>query len=507
MTFTLGVIAFVVALIISVLIHELGHLVTAKLFGMRADRYFVGFGPTLWSTRRGETEYGVKALPLGGFVSIRGMDPNDERRRPVVDEVFDPPALAADREVEPAAVGAGRSGPGTTTATPAHPDEAPDASGLPPATWDRLGRILRERGTPETTADRIVARARASMDDDPERARRTLAEVLLTEVGHSEKVGDLPWRLERGDEGRFYHDRPIWQRACTIGFGPLTHLVIAFLLLLGAYALIPLPTGEPTTEVGVVLEDTPAAEVGLEPGDQVLAVEGTASDDYLELREMIRERPEEATTLTVERDGQTLDLELVPQAETDPDSGETFGLAGFAPQEVTDRLGPVQAIRRAAIGDEQEPIGGVVPMVGASVEGLARVFSPAGIGELVSASAGTQERDPEGAVSVVGIASIAGQAAGQGALGLFSLVFLLAFLNVFVFLFNIVPLPPFDGGHLAVLAVEKVGNLYRRLRGRPETYTVDPRAITAVALPVIAVILIVFITTLWLDISDPIRFG
>jgi membrane-associated protease RseP (regulator of RpoE activity) len=82
----LGWLIFLFVLMFSVLLHETGHFVTAKKFGMKATRYFVGFGPTLWSTRRGETEYGIKALPLGGFVKIIGMtsldevDPEDEPR-------------------------------------------------------------------------------------------------------------------------------------------------------------------------------------------------------------------------------------------------------------------------------------------------------------------------------------------------------------------------------------------------------------------------------------------
>ena len=493
MTFALGIVAFVVLLLVAVLVHELGHLVTARLFGMRADRYFVGFGPTLWSTRRGETEYGVKAFPLGGFVSIRGMNPYEERRLPVVDEVLRADALARDREQSDATVEEAPGSGGAATAT------------IPALTWQRLEQTLTERGTPHELTERIVTRTRASLEDGGlDEARSTLSQVLLTEVGESERLGDLAWRLHRGDEGRFYHDRPIWQRACTIAFGPLTHLGIAFVLLLAAYVFVALPTGEPTNEVASVLDDSPAAEAGLQPGDRVVAVEDLRSEDFLELRDVLRARPEQPTAMTIERDGQPVDLELVPAPETDEQTGETIGIAGFVPASETERLGAAAALRRAARGAAQEPLGGVVPMVGASVEGLARVFSPAGISELVAASAGTQERDPEGAVSVVGIATFAGQVADEGVLGVYSLLFMLAFLNVILFIFNLVPLPPFDGGHLAVLVVEKLGNLLRRLRGRPQTYTVDPRTITAIALPVIAVILIVFLTTLWLDISDPI---
>jgi regulator of sigma E protease len=92
-----AVTVFVVSLLAAIMLHELGHFATARRFGMRADRFFLGFGPTLWSIRRGETEYGVKAIPAGGFVSIRGMTPLDERRPPLADALLDPDALAADR--------------------------------------------------------------------------------------------------------------------------------------------------------------------------------------------------------------------------------------------------------------------------------------------------------------------------------------------------------------------------------------------------------------------------
>jgi regulator of sigma E protease len=490
-TGTIAIIAFVVVLVVCVLIHELGHLLTAKSFGMRADRYFVGFGPTLWSTRRGETEYGLKAFPLGGFVSIRGMTPLDERRAPLVDEIFAPQALGRDRELVAEAVGA----------------PAAQQPNIPDATWSRLDAALIERGASRELTDRIVRRTRATVDPSATVAdgRVTLHKVLQTEVGDSQKLGDLPHRLHRGDEGRFYHDRPIWQRAITIFTGPITHLGIAFVVLLGAYVLIPLPTGELVPEVGGVLEDSPAEAAGLQPGDRLVAVDGTASDDYLVLRDAIRARAGVPTALAVERDGELTTLQIVPRPEEDPETGEVFGLAGFEPTLETDRLAPTAALRRAAIGDEDVPLGGVVPMLGASVQGLAAVFSPDGLGSLVSQAAGSQERDPQGAISLVGAASFAGQTAGDGGLGLLNFLFLLASINVFFFIFNLVPLPPFDGGHLAVLGIEKTVNLGRRIRGRATDYTVDPRAITAVALPVLGVLLLVLVATLWLDITNPIQ--
>src|SRR4051794_33943931 len=78
MAYLLGVVLFALAIFVSVCLHEAGHMVTAKAFGMKVTRYFAGFGPTLWSFRRGETEYGLKGIPLGGFVKIVGMTPQDD---------------------------------------------------------------------------------------------------------------------------------------------------------------------------------------------------------------------------------------------------------------------------------------------------------------------------------------------------------------------------------------------------------------------------------------------
>jgi len=491
MSSALAILAFVVALVLAILIHELGHLLTAKSVGMKADRYFVGFGPTLWSTRRGETEYGVKALPLGGFVSIRGMSSLDERDRPLVDTVFTRDALrgAAERDA---------------TVVTGFADGTPNLTG---GALAELDEELARRGTPAEQREHILRRTRdtAAEMEDLEGLRRSLREIVHTEVGPSERVGDLAWRLERGDEGRFYHDRPVWQRALVIFMGPVTHIGIAFLLLVGLYSLLPLPTGEVTTEVAAVLEDTPAEAAGVQEGDRLLAVEGTASSDFEVLREAIRTRPGEPTTLTIERGEETLEVVLTPDREEDPQTGEAVGLAGFAPAPVEARLSPGAAIRRAAVGDEVDAFGGVVPLLGASIQGLTSIFSPSGIADLLSSSVGAQERDPEGVVSVIGIASLAGQTAEAGSAGLYTFVFLLAYLNVFLFIFNLVPLPPFDGGHLAVLGIEKAGNLARRVRGREQDFTVDPRAVTAVALPVIGVLLLVAVTSIWLDISAPLQ--
>ena len=466
--------AFAIAIIVAIMLHELGHLVTARWSGMKADRYFLGFGPTLWSTHKGETEYGVKAFPLGGFVRICGMSPLDERDPSVMDVVF------------------------------------PLGAGATEDPWTALRSELRRRGTPKATTEHIVRRTRATVESDasPVEARDVLREVVITEVEDTGKPGDLRHRLLEGDRGRFFHDRPPWQRAIVLVSGSVTHFLLAFVVLLGAYAFLPQWTGGFDPLVAEVIEGSPADEAGLRAGDRVLQVEDLRSDDYEELREAIRARPGEPTSIVVDRDGDEVSLEMVPEVNEDPETGETFGTVGFIPDLRQERFGPVEAFERALIG-EPDPTaahpGGLVPMFVGSIQAFVNVFSPEGLASIVSQAVGGEERDAEGAVSLVGAASIAGQVSG-GVQGLMLFIALFAAVNVFIGIFNLVPLPPLDGGHLAVLGVERAVNAVRRLRGKPADYTVDPRVFAAIAIPVIVALLVLMVLLVWLDITDPIRF-
>ncbi|GGI06516.1 M50 family metallopeptidase [Egicoccus halophilus] len=477
---------FVVSIIVAIMIHEAGHFLTARWFGMRAERYFLGFGPTLWSTRRGETEYGVKALPLGGFVSIKGMSPLDERLAPVADQAFDPAAVAEDRTREVELVPAGASGVG---------------EGLPPDTWRRLEDELRRRGAGRELTERLVQRTRLNLgsSSDLGLARSVFAEVVTGEVSDTGRVGDLHHRIMEGDRGRFFADRPAWQRAIVLVAGSVMHFLIAIVVLLGMFLFLPQPTGEIGTTVDTVVAGQPADRGGLQAGDRILAVQGVASDDYLELREVIRDRPGQPTEFVVSRDGAELALTITPAEATDPESGETIGQVGFLPAEITERYSVSRAIEESFVG----PVGFVTLFV-ASLTGLATVFSPAGLANLLSQASGTEDRAVDGAVSLVGAASLAGQASA-GVRGLLTLLLLIVSVNVFIGIFNLVPLPPLDGGHLAVLGIERSVNAVRRVRGQPQDFSVDPRAVAAVAVPVLAVLGVVFVALLWLDITNPIR--
>jgi regulator of sigma E protease len=473
---------FVVSLIAAIMLHEAGHFLTARRFGMRADRFFLGFGPTLWSTRRGETEYGVKALPLGGFVRIRGMSDLDERLPSVPDQVFSPSAVGVDDGHVPARVGA-----------------EPTTTAIDEPTWSRLTVELRDRGTPADVTERIVARTRSTVGPTtplPE-ARTSLRDAISAEVAPSEQLGDLAHRLLEGDRGRFFSDRPAWQRAIVLVAGSAVHFLIAIVLLLALFLFTASQFVGVSPTVADVLDDSPAAEAGLQAGDELVAVEGTRSDDYEVLRDRIRERPGEATALTVVRAGEETTLTVTPQLAEDPTTGEQVGQVGFLPTEEYARLPVGEAVREAFTG----PVG-FVTQVEQTFVAIGRVFGPEGLAGLFAQATGGAERDVEGAVSIVGAAGIAGQAA---AFGLATLLLLIASVNVFIGIFNLLPLPPLDGGHLAVLGIERAVNAVRRARGRRDDFTVDPRAVAAVAVPVLTVLGFVFIALTFLDITQPIR--
>ena len=475
---------FAVSLLAAIMLHELGHFLTARRFGMRADRYFLGFGPTLWSTRRGETEYGVKAIPAGGFVSIRGMTPADERRPPLADALLDPDAVAADRR------GQAQREDGDVLTVAAVPD----------TTWQRLDHILAERGTPDDVRARIVDRTRRNAGDHPtaDDVRTALHEVVLTETSPSRRVGDLQHRLLKGDEGRFFGDRPAWQRAIVLVAGSAMHFTIAVVALLAGLLVLPQPTGEVTPVIGEIQEDSAADEAGLQPGDRVVAVAGERSDDFQRLREVIRARPGQPTEVTILRDGTSETLTITPTPTTDAETGESYGLLGFLPQPETERLSVTDALYETFAGP-----GSVPAMMGQSLQGIGQVFGPEGLGQLFQQVTGEAERGAEGGMSIVGASAVAGQAVA--AFGIMSLLYLIASVNVFIGVFNLLPLPPLDGGHLAVLGVERGVNAFRRLQGRAADFTVDARHVAAIALPVIVIFGVVSLGLIWLDIANPIQ--
>ncbi|MDP9296084.1 MAG: M50 family metallopeptidase [Actinomycetota bacterium] len=375
MSGVVGQVAFFVVILVVILIHEAAHFAVAKGFGIKVEEFFVGFGPRLWSTRRGETEYGVKALPFGGYVRIAGMNPFQE-----------------------------------------------------PAARDRP---------------------------------------------------------------RTFGAKPIWQRALVIVAGPATHFVLAFLFFALWLGVVGRPTTvepvvqrvEPTLQVEATHRSvtSPAVVAGLRPGDRIVGVDGISAPTEDELIRYTQTHVGKPITLRVERDGRVSTVGLKPVESTV--AGQKVGRIGVVLSLARDRAGVIGSVTGGV-----KLVGSYTAVV---VRSLGRLFGPEGIGRVYQLLFGGAQRQPGDATSVIGAGRIAGQAAASGNFG--DVLLLFATLNVFIGILNLLPLLPFDGGHLAVLAIEKI-------RGRP----VDARKLIPVT-AVVATLLILFMVSLvYLDITKPV---
>ena len=393
----LGVGVFIFAILFVIMVHESGHFLVAKLFGFKATKFFLGFGPTLWSFRKGETEYGVKALPLGGFVKIIGMSPYE----------------------------------------------------------------------------------------------------------------DIPAE----DESRSYPNKPRWQRALLLVAGSATHWVVAFVILAATAMTLGFPTGGATTEINriepeVIGVRTAAADADFEPGDRIVAVGGRPVEEWGEVVAYIQDHGGETGTFTVVRGDGRMEIEtplglgiFEPVGEFDnlkvavrpgeelprEPRGDEFaaGFLGVSPAPRYERLGFFPAL-----ADATDKTAELTVM---SVRGIGDVFGMVFGGELWDALGAEGERDPEeGPLGIVGATRIAGESASTG--NFIDLIGLVVGFTVFVGLMNLLPLPPLDGGHLAVLAWEKV-------TGKP----VDVRKLVPIAAAVISFFVILFMAVLYLDLARPIK--
>jgi membrane-associated protease RseP (regulator of RpoE activity) len=397
----LGWLIFIVAGVASVMLHETGHFVAAKRFGMKATRYFVGFGPTLWSFQRGETEYGIKAIPAGGFVKIEGMTSLDE-----VDPADEPRSF--------------RRAPG----------------------WQRL----------------IVLAAGAFM-------HFVIAAVLIFGVALAIGVENV-------------------QSSNTAQLGTVTPYVPA-----NETALV-----NGTTCAGDA--KSPAAAAGLRVGDQVTSFDGVAVSNWTQLQnEILKVKPGTPVTLTVLRDGQSLTMHTA-LAEV-PGHGSFFGIAPVA---ITtfQRQSPLAAIKYIGTGFSQ--------VVTGSVQAIGEL--PGAVPSLFSADRGCSAAGNVG--SVVGAAQATGDtvAAPLGWQSKVSFVLLLiASLNIFWGVLNLLPLLPLDGGHVAVVIWERIRARYARLRGRPDPGLVDYRKLIPVSFGVFAVIVAFSLLLVFADIINPVNIG
>jgi membrane-associated protease RseP (regulator of RpoE activity) len=394
----IGWVIFLVALLFSVMLHETGHFVMAKKFGMKVTRYFVGFGPTLWSTRRGETEYGIKALPFGGFVKIIGMHSLDDV-------------------------------------------------------------------------------------DDP------------------------------ADEPRSFRRQPAWQRIVVLCAGSFMHFVLAFLLIFGLALGIGIEN-QNTTQLGTISkcvaanttqlnngtctaseQASPAKLAGLRLGDQVTAFNGKPVSNWTQLGDAIRKAPAGSTAdITVKRDGKTLTL----HATLATVSGRSGAYLGIAPAVVFQLVNPVRAAQYAGSAFGQV-VAGSVKGLGALPGAVTKLFSK----DRSSTAAGQ-------VVGVVGAAEATGTAVAANVGWQYKVSFvllLIASLNIFVGIFNMLPLLPLDGGHVAVVVWERIRAWFARLRGRPDPGLVDMSKLLPVSFSIFVLLMFFSVALILADIVTPVNIA
>jgi membrane-associated protease RseP (regulator of RpoE activity) len=391
MSFLLGVAIFVVALLGSIMLHEAGHFATAKLFGMKATQFFVGFGRTIWSRKKGETEYGVKAIPAGGFVKIVGMT-----------------------EME---------------------------------------------------------------DVDP------------------------------ADEPRAFRKQPGWQRIIVLAAGSFMHFALAFVLLFVIAVGIGLETGSAGTTVGAVEScvpanvnvgcakgdpKSPATRAGVRVGDKIVSIAGIRVNSWTQMGKAIRaQHTGSAVPVVVDRGGQLITL----HAKLASLNGHGSYL-GVSPKAVFQRVGPLGA---ASYAGHQfwTMLSGSASVVANLPKAIPDLFAP------------NRANTPGGQVtSVVGAGDVTGQVlqaqiGWQPKAGLVLLI--IASLNIFVGAFNLLPLLPLDGGHLAVVIYERVRAWLARLFGRPDPGPVDYRRLIPVSVGVFALLVGLGLLLIMADLVNPVH--
>lgn len=361
---------FVVGLLVSVFLHEVGHFSTARWTGMKATQFFMGFGPRVWSRTKGEVEYGVRALPLGAFVRIIGMNNIDE--------------------VEPA------------------------------------------------------------------------------------------------DEPRAYRSQSYPKRLLVITAGSLMHMIIAFVLFFGVYSTAGREQATGTAAIrGLDTEVGPAALAGLRIDDKILAIDGTQVTNYDSVVVAITShQPGDEIAVTYQRAEEPIATARITLAAHPTDANRAY-LGVWA-----DDWGWKQMNPFAAAGRSLTDIGDTV--VG-SVKGVATALNPMNSIRHLTGEDESLETRP---TTVVGVSQVGGSIGESD--GLKGILLLLASVNVFVGIFNMFPLLPFDGGHAAIATYERI----RSRRG--VKYQADINKMVPVATAVVGLLGLLLVTGLWLDITQPL---
>ena len=460
---TLAIVLFFVGLLGVILIHELAHYATARGLGFRVLEYFVGFGPRLWSTKRRGIEYGVKALPVGGYVRIAGMNP-------FVDDV--------------------------------PPGDEDRAYGSKPI-WQRAIVIASGPFSHFLVAAVLFSAVNLMVGDlryqvDVAEVDRTLTDgalspafeaglqpgdVILSAGGvESPGAGELGELIEasigqpllltvaRGDEVIDLTLVPVVD--CLGGsWGGVSGMALSGLDQPALVAVVRSTLGD-----GV---PSPAAEAGVRPGDLVIRAGPVLDPTGSEVRQVFAQNQGRTVPMILRRGDREVATSLTPVPGCV--GGRELGRIGVILGPVP--LPPAMAVKEGAIS--------VWDSARESVLSIGRVFGPEGVGRIASLLFTDAERDIEDPASVVGIGQQVGAVGEQGAWAF--MILILAYVTVFIGLVNLLPLPPFDGGHLALLVIEK-------FRGRP----VDMRRVVPVSAVVLAFLVAFVLATVVVDITKPL---
>lgn len=426
----LGIVVFVVGLLFSIAWHELGHLSTAKMFGIRVPQYMVGFGPTIWSRHKGETEYGIKAVPLGGYIRMIGMFP-----------------------------------PGDD------------------------GRI-RQRSTSPFRG--MIEDARAAAYEE----------------------------LQPGDEKRLFYTRKPWKRLIVMFAGPFMNLILAVAIFLGV--LMSFGANTQTTTVASVSDcvikasaqtdtcpenapDTPAKAAGLRAGDKIVAFDGAPIKEWSELQGTIRDASG-TVTITVERDGQRHDLRASPIQNT---VAKYDGRGGYVEGEYVQAgflgFAPASGIVQQSFPQSVDRMGEIMQ------NGFqALVALPSKVPDLWDAAFTGGERGQDSPVGVVGAARVGGEIVTLDippSQRVATMLFLLAGFNLSLFLFNMLPLLPLDGGHMAGALWESVRRRAAKLFRRPDPGPFDVAKLMPVAYVVAGLFVCFTLLVLVADVVNPVKLA
>ncbi len=391
----LGFLAFVVALLFSVMVHEFGHFITARKFGMKVTEFFLGFGKRLWSFRRGETEFGIKAIPAGGYCRIVGMSVHEEM----------------------------------------------------------------------------------SPEDTP----------------------------------RAFYTASVPKRLIVLGAGSFLHFVLGFLAIF--ILLVGVGTTSTTNIVGSVApclapagsscaaSDTPSPAIaaGIKAGDKIAAINGVAISEWSAAVTKIRASANRTLIMTIERGGVQSQIRITPQPHLI--NGQTVGQVGLINKLGNKRANPFSAIQQSSDISRQ--------LFTSSISSLVKL--PTKVVPLIKETFGNQKRDPQGLVGVVGVARVSAQTASDPRLAtsekIATFLLIVASLNIFVGVFNLLPLLPMDGGHIAVAIADGFRRIWARRRGRPSPAPIDVEKLTPITIVVFVFLVALSLLLLAADIFNPVQLN